>query len=60
MSSTRLMLSLLCLAALGPASASTAAAQTGPADPFFPRSGNPGYDVSHYDVSLSYQPHSGS
>jgi aminopeptidase N len=68
-SPARLTRSLLCLAAFGVAilglttpgltAASTAAAQTGPSDPFFPRSGNPGYDVSHYDVHLSYQPHSG-
>jgi aminopeptidase N len=56
---TRLMRSLLCLIALGLVGAGAAAAQTGSADPFFPRSGNPGYDVSHYDVHLSYQPHSG-
>jgi aminopeptidase N len=25
-------------------------------DPFFPGSGSPAYDVSHYDISLSYRP----
>jgi aminopeptidase N len=25
-------------------------------DPYFPRSGNGGYDVSHYDISLRYAP----
>ncbi len=30
-----------------------------PTEPFFPRSGNRGYDVKHYDVSLGYQPRSG-
>jgi aminopeptidase N len=58
-SSTRITRCLLCLAALGLLGASTAVAQTGAADPFFPRSGNQGYDVSHYDVHLSYQPGSG-
>src|ERR1700761_4327121 len=28
-------------------------------EPFFPRSGNRGYNVKHYDVSLGYQPRSG-
>jgi aminopeptidase N len=56
---TRFSRNLLCLLALGLLGGGTAAAQTGPTDPFFPRSGNPGYDVSHYDVSLSYQPGSG-
>lgn len=59
MSPTRLTRSLLCLGAFALIAATAAAAQTGPADPFFPRSGNPGYDVSHYDVHLAYQPHSG-
>jgi aminopeptidase N len=30
-----------------------------PHEPFFPRSGNRGYDVSHYGVRLAYRPHSG-
>jgi aminopeptidase N len=30
-----------------------------PSEPFFPRSGNRGYDVKHYEVSLGYQPRSG-
>ena len=59
MSRTRISRILLCLLAFGLLGAGSAAAQTGPADPFFPRSGNPGYDVSHYDVHLSYQPRSG-
>src|SRR6201996_8973408 len=37
--------------------AAGAPAQQG--EPFFPRSGNRGYDVRHYDVSLGYQPRSG-
>ncbi len=36
-----------------------AAAPKQPSEPFFPRSGNRGYDVKHYDVSLGYQPRSG-
>jgi aminopeptidase N len=39
--------------------ASAAAAPGQPTEPFFPRSGNRGYDVKHYDVSLGYQPRSG-
>ncbi|OPC77319.1 peptidase [Embleya scabrispora] len=43
-----------------PASAS-AAAQAGPGapgigDPYYPTAGNGGYDVSHYDIRLKYQP----
>jgi aminopeptidase N len=43
----------------GSASAVAAAAPKQPSEPFFPRSGNRGYDVKHYDVSLGYQPRSG-
>jgi aminopeptidase N len=39
--------------------ASAAGAPEQPTEPFFPRSGNRGYDVTHYDVSLGYQPRSG-
>jgi aminopeptidase N len=28
-------------------------------DPYFPRAGNGGYDVSHYSLELRYQPHNG-
>ena len=41
------------------ASAIAAAAPKQPSEPFFPRSGNRGYGVKHYDVSLGYQPRSG-
>ncbi len=41
------------------ASAMAAAAPEQPSEPFFPRSGNRGYGVKHYDVSLGYQPRSG-
>jgi aminopeptidase N len=41
------------------AGALAAAAPKQPSEPFFPRSGNRGYDVKHYDVSLGYQPRSG-
>ncbi|HWH20965.1 MAG TPA: hypothetical protein VN671_10555, partial [Solirubrobacterales bacterium] len=40
-------------------SGSAAAAPKQPSEPFFPRSGNRGYNVKHYDVSLGYQPRSG-
>src|ERR1700749_4847292 len=41
------------------ASAMAAAAPKQQSEPFFPRSGNRGYGVKHYDVSLGYQPRSG-
>ena len=51
---------LLGLAVVGLVCAGGAAAQkAGGGEPFFPRSGNHGYDVSHYDVQLAYQPGSG-
>jgi aminopeptidase N len=43
----------------GAAIASAASAPEHPTEPFFPRSGNRGFDVKHYDVSLGYQPRSG-
>src|ERR1700733_8593375 len=50
---------LVTLALLGGANAAGASAPGQPTEPFFPRSGNRGYDVKHYDVSLGYQPRSG-
>ncbi len=47
------------LALLGGSIAAAAKAPQHPSEPFFPRSGNRGYDVKHYDVSLGYQPRSG-
>jgi aminopeptidase N len=47
------------LALLGGSIAVAAQAPTQPSEPFFPRSGNRGYDVKHYDVTLGYQPRSG-
>jgi aminopeptidase N len=44
--------------ALG-AAVALAGAPSPPGEPFFPRSGNRGYDVKHYEVSLGYQPRSG-
>jgi aminopeptidase N len=41
------------------ASASAAGTAEKPSEPFFPRSGNRGYDAKHYDVNLGYQPRSG-
>lgn len=55
----RLTRVFLCLTVAGLLAAASAAAGRGPTDPFFPRSGNHGYDVSHYDVALSYQPQRG-
>jgi aminopeptidase N len=52
-------LALLVALALSGASIASAAAPEKPTEPFFPRSGNRGYDVKHYDVSLGYQPRSG-
>ena len=54
-----LLIFLAALALAGGAIASAASAPEGPSEPFFPRSGNRGYDVKHYDVSLGYQPRSG-
>jgi aminopeptidase N len=47
------------LALLGGAIATAAGAPVEPREPFFPRSGNRGYNVIHYDVTLGYQPRSG-
>jgi aminopeptidase N len=59
MSRAQLTRCLLVVAVVGLLGAPAVAAQTGPNDPFFPRSGDPGYDVSHYDARLSFQPASG-
>ena len=32
---------------------------SGVGDPIFPKAGNGGYDVSHYDLTLSYDPADG-
>jgi aminopeptidase N len=57
---TSLVLALVvALLLAGAAIAAAAAAPKQPTEPFFPRSGNRGYDVKHYDVSLGYQPRSG-
>ncbi len=52
----RLLPCLLLAALLGGALAPAAGAG---GEPFFPRSGNRGYDVSTYDIRLNYQPGSG-
>ena len=58
--SSRFLLALVAALALaGGAIASAASAPEQPSEPFFPRSGNRGYDVKHYDVTLGYQPRSG-
>ena len=56
---TRFSRCLLCLALVGLLGASAAIAASAPGDPFFPRSGNRGYDVTRYDIALSYQPRNG-
>jgi aminopeptidase N len=56
----RLSCCLLGLAIVGLVVASTAAAAEKPREPFFPRSGNRGYDVRHYGVHLSYRPSDGT
>ena len=48
-------------ALVGGSAASAAAARYGPGadgagDPYFPLAGNGGYDVTHYDLALRYQP----
>jgi len=52
----RTIILLAGLALLGAASPSAAAPAP---EPFFPHEGNAGYDVSHYDVNLAYQPSNG-
>jgi aminopeptidase N len=47
------------LSLLGAAFALAAGGPAKPTEPFFPRSGNRGYDVKSYDVDLGYQPRSG-
>jgi hypothetical protein len=50
----------LAMAALLPAIPATAASFSpgapGIGDPYYPAYGNGGYDVSHYDLRLKYQP----
>jgi aminopeptidase N len=58
----RLWLAALCAAALLLAVTGTAGAaaftpgSAGLGDPFFPNAGNGGYDVSHYSLTLGYEP----
>jgi aminopeptidase N len=66
LTSALLGLILAGLLAAAVASATTPASAPGAApapsaspESFFPRSGNRGYDVSHYDVRLAYRPRSG-
>jgi aminopeptidase N len=42
--------------AAAPASAAPAPGAAGLGDPVFPKAGNGGYDVGHYDLDLSYRP----
>src|SRR5262245_37473210 len=48
-----ILVAALILAAL-PASANAAAGAAGIGDRLFPKLGNDGYDVQHYDVALNY------
>ncbi len=48
-------LGLLVATVIAPA----AAAPSHPSEPFFPRSGNRGYEVGHYEVALGYAPRRG-
>jgi aminopeptidase N len=50
---------LAALVLAGGAVAAAADAPKQPSEPFFPRSGNRGYNVVHYEVNLGYQPRSG-
>jgi aminopeptidase N len=50
----------LCVAVVGILGAASALAQIEPSDPFFPHSGDVRYDVSHYDVRISFQAGSGN
>jgi aminopeptidase N len=60
--STRWKRALVTTAALALVSAGTAAAvefspgASGAGDPYFPQAGNGGYDVSHYSLTLGYEP----
>ncbi|MFI1507649.1 M1 family metallopeptidase [Streptomyces sp. NPDC020597] len=44
------------LAAAGPAAAAGPTGTAGVGDPYFPLAGNGGYHVTHYDLSLRYDP----
>ncbi len=44
------------LAACGPGSGAEGAGDDGAGDPYFPKAGNGGYDVAHYDLVLAYDP----
>jgi aminopeptidase N len=61
----RLLIPAFCLAVLTPATAQAAPASAaypgaaGAGDPYFPRQGNGGYDVGHYDLTVRFTPASG-
>jgi aminopeptidase N len=50
---------LACVCLVGLVGLGGGSAQAATRDPFFPHSGNRGYDVTHYDVRLSYHPRGG-
>jgi aminopeptidase N len=57
--SSRFLLALFAALVLAGGAVASADAPKQVSEPFFPRSGNQGYDVRHYEVSLGYQPRSG-
>lgn len=40
----------------GPSGVHATSGSAGVGDPYFPKSGNGGYDVTHYDLTLAYTP----
>ncbi|MFL5870894.1 MAG: M1 family metallopeptidase [Solirubrobacterales bacterium] len=51
-----LLVAAAALTLAAPAGAAPAPGAAGLGDPFFPNAGNGGYDVSHYDLAIRYQP----
>lgn len=49
-------MALVLLAAPAPAGVPSVSGDDGVGDPFFPQSGNGGYEVDHYDLRLRYSP----
>ncbi len=58
-SSGRLTRYALGIAVVGMLGATSTLAQIEPSEPFFPHSGDPRYNVAHYDAHLTYMPASG-
>jgi hypothetical protein len=53
-----LLVLCLLLATAAPAQAAPHPGAAGIGDPYFPKDGNGGYDVSHYDLNIAYTPKS--